>query len=225
MIDSSLEVMHPLLTEDELATLAAVGQTLHREAGHIFIKQYETTDFVLLIRKGHVKVLAGKPARIVAIRHAGEIVGEMAAIRKKPRSATVEAVDAVEVLRLSATQWRQFLGDHPRAALAQLAAADRRLEQATQKLVESELAVEQRLAKALLELMESGLGTHSEEGVALRVSQQDLAAFAGASIDAIKKIIRMFKASGIVGTARQTTILLKLATLRDIANGDLTASP
>jgi CRP/FNR family cyclic AMP-dependent transcriptional regulator len=170
-------------------------------------------------------VLAGKPARIVAIRHAGEIVGEMAAIRKKPRSATIEAVDAVEVLRLSATQWRQFLRDHPRAALAQLAVADRRLEQATQKLVESELAVEQRLAKALLELMESGLGTQTEEGLALRVSQQDLAAFTGASIDAIKKIIRMFKASGIVGTARQTTILFKLATLRDIANGDLTASP
>ena len=56
-----------------------------------------------------------------------------------------------------------------------------RTEQATRKIVESELAVEQQLAKALIELTDSGIGEHTSEGaVVLRLSQQDLAAMIGA---------------------------------------------
>jgi CRP/FNR family transcriptional regulator, cyclic AMP receptor protein len=211
------------MKEEEL-WLEDHGQTLHRSGGHVFMEQGEWTDFVLLIRKGHVKVLVGTPKRFIAVRHAGEIVGEMSAIRKKPRSATIQAIADVEMLRVSASQWRKFLQSHPRAALAQIAAADKRLDEATQKIAESELAVEQRLAKALIELLSSGLAEDTEDGLRLRVSQQDLAALAGASLDSVKKIIRTFKSSGIVGTAKLATIILDSTAIQEIADGDRTAS-
>lgn len=209
-----------LLTSDELAHLIDVGATIRRGEGYIFISEGEETDHVLLIRKGHVKVMAGTPQRMVAIRSAGEIVGEMAAVRRKPRSASIVALDDVEVLLLRADQWLHFLFENPRAMLAQLYAADERLEQATKKIVESDLAVEQRLAKVLVELAEI-LGAPGNEAVVLRFSQQDLATLSGASLDSVKKIIRIFKSMDIVRTGRQVTTIIDLPALHDVASGNV----
>ncbi|WP_242910799.1 Crp/Fnr family transcriptional regulator [Actinomadura terrae] len=224
MSPAPLDQDDSLLTKEELLWLEAKGQTLHRSGGHVFFQEGEETDFVLLIRKGHVMISAGRPKRMIAVRRAGEIVGEMAPLRRKPRSATVEAIDEVEVLLVSAARWIEFLQRHPRAALAQLVAKDERLEQATRKIAESELAVERRLALALIELIESGLGQHTGDGIVLRVSQRDLADFAGASLDSVKKIIRTFKSAAIVSAARQRTVVRDLPALGAIAAGERTAS-
>lgn len=203
--------------------LESIGRVINRPAGHIFIIQGEETDFALLIRKGHVKVVVGKPPRIVAIRGPGEIVGEMAAIRQKPRSASIIALDEVEVLHLPAGDWLRFLYEHPRAMHAQLVAVDERLDQATRKIVESDLAIEQRLAKALVELVDSGVGRRGADGVVLRFSQQDLATLTGASLDSAKKIIRTLKEGRLIGTGRQTLVIRDVAALGEIADGNRTA--
>jgi CRP-like cAMP-binding protein len=105
------------------------------------------------------------------------MVGEMASVRGKPRSASVIAFDDVEVLYLPAAGWLQFLYDHPRAMHARWVAQAERTEWAIGKIVESELAVGQQLAKALIELADTGIGEHTGNGaVKLRLSQQDLAA-------------------------------------------------
>jgi CRP/FNR family cyclic AMP-dependent transcriptional regulator len=223
MEDPLYEQSLPLLTDEELADLEQIGHTIRRSAGNAFMLEGEYGDFALLIRKGHVKVVAGRPPRIVAIRGPGDMVGEMAAIRRKPRSASVFAFDDVEALYLPATGWLQFLYDHPRAMHAQWAAQAERTDQATRKVVESELAVGQQLAKALIELADSGIGEHSSNGaVELRLSQQDLAAMIGAKkLDSVKKVIRLLKAAGTIATGRQQITVLDLAVLRDIANGDI----
>jgi CRP/FNR family transcriptional regulator, cyclic AMP receptor protein len=206
-----------------LLVLESVGRVINRSAGHVFVHEGEETDFALLIRKGHVKVVMGKPPRIVAIRGPGEIVGEMAAIRQKPRSGSIIALDEVEVLYLPAGEWLRFLYKHPRALHAQLVAVYERLDQATRKIVESDLASEQRLAKALVELVDSGIGRRGEDGVVLRVSQQDLATLTGASLDSIKKIIRTLKDGQLIATGRQTLIIRDVVTLVEIADGNRTA--
>ncbi|WP_165964516.1 Crp/Fnr family transcriptional regulator [Actinomadura sp. KC216] len=214
----------PLLTGEETLWLEANGQTLRRSAGHVFFEEGEEADFVLLIREGHVLVSVGRPKRVLAVRGPNELVGEMAPLRGGLRSGSVEAIGDVEVLLISAARWIEFLQAHPRAALAQIAAMDARLEHATRKIVESELAVERRLALALMELLDSGLGQDGDQGIVLRISQQGLAEFAGASLDSVKKTVRTFKSASIVGTARQKMIILDRDALREIAAGERTAS-
>jgi CRP/FNR family cyclic AMP-dependent transcriptional regulator len=223
MEDSLYEQSLPLLTAEELADLEQIGHTIRRSAGNAFMLEGEYGDFALLIRKGHVKVVVGRPPRIVAVRGPGDMVGEMAAIRRMPRSASIFAFDDVEALYLPATRWLQFLYDHPRAMHAQWAAQAERTDQATRKIVESELAVGQQLAKALSELADSGIGERTSEGaVELRLSQQDLAAMIGAKkLDSVKKVIRLLKAAGTIATSRQQITVLDLAVLRGIANGEL----
>jgi CRP/FNR family transcriptional regulator, cyclic AMP receptor protein len=224
--DSLYEQGHPLLTDEELAGLDEIGHTIRRTAGNAFMLEGEYGDFALLMKKGHVKITVGRPPRIVAIRGPGDMIGEMAAIRRKPRSASVFAIDEVEALYLPAARWLRFLYDHPRAMFAQLVAEAERTEQATRKIVESELAVGQQLAKALIQLLDSGIGKHTSSGpVELRLSQQDLAAMIGAKkLDSVKKVIRQLKAAGTLATGRQQITILEPGVLRGIANGDLAVS-
>ncbi|MEU1268228.1 Crp/Fnr family transcriptional regulator [Streptomyces sp. NPDC005799] len=214
----------PLLVEDEIAVLEDLGHVLRYPSGSVLFGEGEETDFALLIRSGHVKVQIGNPPHIVALRGPGEIIGEMAAVRQKPRSASVFALDDVEALYLPATTWLHFLYDHPRAMHAQLIAADERLEEATRKSVESFLGVEQRLAKGLVELTSKELGIQTENGLALRFSQQDLADLVGASRESVTQVIRKFKERGIVTTGRQVITIRDLPSLSRIAEGNFTAS-
>ena len=215
----------PILTSEELAALEELGDVMIRPAGQMFFGEGEETDYALLIRKGHVKVIAGQPSRTIAIRSPGEFVGEMSAIRKAPRSATVIAFDDVEALRLPSAKWLRFLYDHPRAMHAQLIASEERIEQATRKIIDSDLAVEQRLAKAFVVLLEADLGQETPEGILVRLSQLDLAALIGASkLDSVKKVVRSLKDAELILTGRGTTTLLDPRVIRDIANGDMTAA-
>jgi CRP/FNR family transcriptional regulator, cyclic AMP receptor protein len=216
----------PLLTDEELGELEQIGHTIHRAAGHPFFLEGEQGDFALLIRKGHVKAVRGSPPRIIDVRGPGEIVGEMAVIRKKPRMASIVAFDDVEALYLPGTRWLRFLYDHPRAMHALLAMTDDLADRATRKNVESELAIEQQLAKRITELTDSGLGEPAGDGtVVLRLSQQDLAALIGArKLDSVKRVIGRLKATGIVDTGRQVITIRDRTALRDVANGNLTVS-
>lgn len=219
----------PLFTEEELAALEEIGHTIRRSAGNAFMLEGEYGDFALLIKKGHVKVVASEPSRrssrVVAIRGPRELVGENAVLGK-PRSASVYAFDAVEALYLPAAKLKRFLETHARVSFAMWAAERERTEQATRKIVGSELAIGRQLAMALVELADSGLGEQtSEKSMVLRLSQEDLAEMIGATkIHSVKKVIRLLKASGTISNARGETTILDLATLRGIADGDLPVS-
>lgn len=219
-----VEAAFPLLEEEEIRHLDLVGTMLHpRPPGHVFFMEGEKSGDVLLIKQGHVKVVAGKPARIAAFRKPGETIGEMAYLRGKRRSASIIAYDEVLALRIPGQAWLDFLYEFPRAMHAQLVAADERLDQATTKFVGSDWAVERKLAQVLLELLDLDLGERTGDRHVLRLNQRDLASLTAASPDAIKKIIRRFKEAEILDTGRQTVEIRDRGALLEIAAGDKTA--
>lgn len=213
-----------LLNEEELATLEGIGSTLRRGDGHVFMREGEVSDFLLLIKKGHVKVTTGQPPRIVAFRGPGETVGELGVIDDEPRSATVIAWGDVEVLHVPATELRKFLDQHRRAEQALHTAVRKRLAQATRKISDSDLAMERRIAKALTELVQNGICEVVDGIPTIRLSQKDLASISGASVEAIKKIVRVFKASGFIDTRRFQLRITDVDALRRIADGKPTSS-
>lgn len=214
------------LGEEERAELEALGHPIHRAANQPFFLEGETGDFVLLLKKGHVKVLRGKPPRIIDIRGPEAVVGDLAVLRGLPRMASVVAFDDVEALYLPGERWQQFLYAHPRAMHALLRSTGDMADRATRKNVESELAIEQQLAKRIVELLDLGLGERTgDAGVLLRLSQHDLASLIGTKkLDSVKKIIRLLKTAGIVDTGRQAITIARPAELRNIADGVRTLS-
>ncbi len=99
------------LSADELLPLAELCAEIELEAGERLFAEGEPGDSLYVIVAGRVAVEQG--GRRVAELGAGECVGELAALDWEPRSATVVALEACELVRLERDDLLDQLGDHP----------------------------------------------------------------------------------------------------------------
>jgi CRP-like cAMP-binding protein len=102
------------LTEAEQQGLAARGERVNRPAGTVLCREDASAADVMVILRGCAKVCSGD--RILAMRGPGDLVGERAALMIRSRSATVVALEAVEVLVVPAAEFARFLDEQPRVA-------------------------------------------------------------------------------------------------------------
>lgn len=106
----------------------AVAETL--PAGETLCREGEETDDFFVLTAGVATVTVG--GRPIATLRAGEAVGEIAALDRSPRTATVTATGGgVSVLRLGRDDLRSMLRSHPDIADAVLATLARRLRAST----------------------------------------------------------------------------------------------
>src|SRR5579885_3215083 len=102
----------PVLRTEDLSALTAAGRTRRYHPGQILFNEGDLSDYVVVIRRGTVKIVAvsgeGYEA-VLGVRVAGEIVGDFAALQHRPRSATVVAVDDIEAVQVSGDRFRTFL--------------------------------------------------------------------------------------------------------------------
>jgi CRP/FNR family transcriptional regulator, cyclic AMP receptor protein len=179
-------------------------------------------DEVVLVLSGRVKLVAyGADRRevVLAIRGAGELIGDMAALGGQRRSATAIAVDDVEAGFLHADELREFLHDHPDAALVLIRTLVRRLAEATRDVVD--LATRDsvgRIAKRLLELAtEHGTPSAGGTRIELSLSQDELARWTGATRETVSRALRLMRQLGWVATNHRTITVLDPAALRERA--------
>ena len=81
------------LTEDDLALLCRDAEEISLSAGdHLFVEG-EEGDQAFVIADGEVEIMKHSPSRdvLLAVRHAGEVIGEMALLENAPRMATARA--------------------------------------------------------------------------------------------------------------------------------------
>lgn len=105
---------HRLLAgaEELPGQLADAGHLLSVTAGEAFIEQGAADTDVYFIVAGSVDIVVNR--KTIAIRHAGEHVGEMAAIEPtQPRSATVIARDTCVLLKISEATFIDIANSHP----------------------------------------------------------------------------------------------------------------
>ena len=175
---------------------------------------------VVVVLDGRVKLIAyGADRRevVLALRGPGELLGEMAALAGQRRTATAVAVDDVEAGFLHADELRDYLHDHPDAALVMIRMLVRRLSEATRDVVD--LATRDsvgRIAKRLLELAaEHGAPTDSGTRIELSLSQDELARWTGATRETVSRALRLMRQLGWVATDHRTVTVLDPAALRE----------
>lgn len=215
----TVSILPPDLRE-HLAQLLPEGRPVRFQPGDQIFGQGEASDHIAIITAGIVKISAatasGKEA-LLGLRGAGELVGELAAIDGSLRSATVLALDRVQVRLVPAATFRHFLLAHPDALMAVLAAVVVRLRESDRHRLEFvDCDVPERVRLLLAELV----GTHGRpdsDGVTVRIglalSQQDIAGATGASREAVAKALRELREQGIVTTGRRQIAVRDLARL------------
>ncbi|MBD0711805.1 MULTISPECIES: Crp/Fnr family transcriptional regulator [unclassified Streptomyces] len=215
--------LHALPPADR-TTLLAEGARRVYASGEVMIRERDTSVYVLALLSGWAVVSVGteRGSRLIlALRGEGEVVGDLAAVDRRPRSATVTALGRVEAVAISGDRFRRFLAARPHATsliLRQLATRLRSADVERRSLASE--TVLQRLAARLVELAEragrrDGAGTVLE----LPLPQHDLAAAIGATREAVAKALRLLREQNVVRTANRTVVILDKRVLVLLAAG------
>jgi len=209
--------------EDADALLARVRRR-HAARSEVILRAGAAGDDVVLVISGRVRLVAyGADDRevMLAIRGPGELIGEMAALGAQRRTASAIAIEDVDAGYMRAEEFRDFLQEHPYAALVLMRMLVRRLTEADRDRVA--LATQDsvgRVAKRLLELStEHGTPAASGNGIELSITQDELARWTGATRETVSRALRLMRQLGWVATDHRAITVLDAAALRDRSGG------
>jgi CRP-like cAMP-binding protein len=221
-----------MLSEQDRADLKTLASQDTLPAGETVIRQRGRSYSVLIILRGHVIVISeskppvGAPPGtaphqeasdvFLAWRGPGDIIGEMAAISKTSRSATVRAVEEIDVLEIDGNDFvDNYLRKHFDAHLAVDKVLAQRLAESPGDVRSERRKVPTRVAQVLTEAADR-IGRQSRGGlwVPYPRTQQDLAALIGASRESVSAALRQFRQRGLVTTRPTRLIINDLDALR-----------
>ncbi|GLX95212.1 Crp/Fnr family transcriptional regulator [Herbidospora sp. NBRC 101105] len=195
------------LSPDDQKALLALAPATPRMAGDPIIYQgdRETSDvFLLRSMPGQrhtacVKVTAyleSGGSAMLGIRVAGDVVGELAGLRRQPRVAMVTACSPMMVHAIRSQAFTDFLDRSPAAwnAVARMIAD--RLDWANRRRTDfAQFSVPVRVAQVLVELSgRHGVDTaDGKRDIGIDLTHEEIANLVGARKDAVFKAVRRFK--------------------------------
>ena len=211
-----------LLTEEEWDDLAALGRHRTYRKGQVIFREGQAGGTVLAIRSGVVKISVVTPTGrdiLLAVKEAGSLVGELAAIDGRPRSATATALDAVSAIALPDRAFNDFLDKHPRMAVSLLRTLAAQIREAASRTADRDTGdTTSRVARRLVSLAERyGEYNGPVVEVNLPITQEDLAGWVGATREATSRSLGRLRDLGCLKTGRQRIVLLDVPALRGLA--------
>ena len=148
------------------------------------------------------------------IMEPGDTFGEIALLDGGTRTATATAIEAAELVSIRREPFFELLEREPKAALELLRLCGERLRWTSGLLEDAAfLDAPARLAKRLLSLGELH-GEDSAGGRTVRISQEELANFLGASRQSVNEQLQDWKTRGWVALGRGTVTVRDAAALR-----------
>lgn len=203
--------------------LLALGTPVRFEAGAVLLREGMNDRHALLLRSGFAKVTAtveNGEGSLLAVRAAGDTVGEMAAMTGAPRSATVTACGPLTARVLPRGALLELLVGRPEIALALTGIVADRLRWANRRRLDFRgYPAKVRLARLLVELAAS-YGASGPGGVVIgcRLTQPELATLVGAAETTIHKVLRDLREEGLLETGYRSTTIRDLPRLRLLAD-------
>lgn len=202
------------LSDEELGDLAARIRMRPYRRGEVIFRKDDAGTHLYLVLEGGVKIsLPGEFGQeaLVAIMRPGDFFGELALFDRSPRSASAVALEDTRAALLAGDDFLAFLERHPsavRVVLETLARTIRRLSDRVEHL--TFLDVPSRVAKYLLDLAQAGVTQPVVAGadappalLELSLTQDELAAFVGASRVSVNRVLGDLERRDIVSVRRR----------------------
>ncbi|MFL5823439.1 MAG: Crp/Fnr family transcriptional regulator [Solirubrobacteraceae bacterium] len=196
------------------------GHSRHWDRGEFLIRAGAPADSAIVLLSGLAKVhktTSEGTDVVLGLSGPGDLLGEISAVRDAVRSAAVTALEDVDALVLSVPDLRAFLSRHPRATLALLDLALRRLYVADARRLE--FASSESLARVTSRIVELAerFGQSLEDGrveVALPFNQEELASWSASSRESTARSLRTLRDLELIETHRLRLTVLDLDRLR-----------
>jgi CRP/FNR family cyclic AMP-dependent transcriptional regulator len=133
---------------------------------------------------------------ILAILGPNEFFGEMGLIDDHPRSASVVALEACELLNLSKRDFKRCLSENFEMTMTVMRGLAKRLREADQKIGSLALMdVYGRVAHLLLDMAETVDG---QKVVTKKLAKQDIAKMIGASREMVSRVMKDLQSGGYI---------------------------
>jgi CRP/FNR family transcriptional regulator, cyclic AMP receptor protein len=188
-----------VLPESQLALLTGVVSRKSFPRATTIIAAGDVTESLYVVISGRMKVMMSDDEGrevILAILGTGEYFGEMGLVDDSPRSASVVALEACELLTLSKRDFKNCLNENFEMAMTVMRGLVKRLREADKKIGSLALMdVYGRVARLLLEMAETIDG---QKVVTKKLAKQDIAKMIGASREMVSRVMKDLQTGGFI---------------------------
>ena len=202
------------LAPAELDRLLAFASMQRYASGETMFQKGDPGSSMMIVAHGRIEVgvtSADGRKTVLAVLGRGEILGEMAILEGRERSADAVSLEASELLVLHSRDMIPFLERNPAICIKLLRILSERLRR-TSGLVEDRafLSLPARLAKALLEAAPA-VDARTPDGirVELGMSQKNFASLLGASRETVNTQLRAWQNDGLIRMGRGYVVLIR----------------
>ncbi len=197
-----------VLPESQLNLLTSMVTRKTFSRGTTIITAGGPTDSLYIIISGRLKVMMSDDEGrevILAILGSNEFFGEMSLVDDSPRSASVVAIEACELLSLAKRDFNKCLEDNFEMAMTVMRGLVKRLREADQKIGSLALMdVYGRVARLLMEMSED---VNGERIVVKKLAKQDIAKMIGASREMVSRVMKDLQSGGYIEVRPEGIVL------------------
>jgi CRP-like cAMP-binding protein len=195
------------LPSEDLEAIAALTHPRRFAAGEAVFREGDSSNTCYIVRSGHARAVRehGDGRQLaLATFGPGDIFGELAMFGDELRSATVEAIEPLDVLGILGSDMRRLMGARPQLAIALAAALARRLRATNERLAsQSFQTVQSRVANVLGQLVDRARAEGAGNGdVPLTVTQAEVAQLAGSSRESASRFLAVLERAGVISQGR-----------------------
>jgi CRP/FNR family transcriptional regulator len=195
------------LGREELDAVAAVAMLRRFSPGEVIFREGDDSDTCYIVRSGHARATrdhSGGRQITLSTFGPGDIFGELAMFDPERRSATVEALDELEVLAILGGDMRRIMHEHAAVAVKLAVSLTRRLRAANERLAsQSFQTVQSRVAGVLSQLVEQAQAEGAPaRDVHITATQADLAKLAGSSRESASRFLAVLERAGVISQGR-----------------------
>jgi CRP/FNR family cyclic AMP-dependent transcriptional regulator len=206
----------------EIDRILALAVEKHFENGQMIFVKDEEGDSMMIVLEGRIVISAiseeGKEITLNYIESGG-ILGEIALIDGKPRSANARAVGKCRLISIQRGNFIPFLRSNSDVAIQLLMVLCEKLRN-TSSMLENLglLLVPVRLAKFIIKLTGDPHNTVTTScDITLKLSQQEIANLIGTTRETVNRIFSQWQTEGLILLQRQQLTVLKPKALRLIS--------
>ncbi|MFR9730385.1 Crp/Fnr family transcriptional regulator [Saccharopolyspora sp. MS10] len=212
------------LRRETRQALLELGSEVIFEVEQPILRQGDDSTHVVLLLSGSAKVQAlseSGAATLLGIRFGGDLVGEMAALERRTRSATITAGTLTRARLIKSADFHRFLRERSDAAIAMILMVNARLRWANRRRIDNaNLSATQRVPRVLLEVVDT-YGERDPDGcwrIGPALKHDELATLAGVRLRTVEKALSELDKQGVVQRQYRRIVVRDLPKLREIAD-------
>ena len=200
------------LSDDELDAMLVHATVARHAEGDQIVAKGDPGNTMMAVLKGRIMISAPSAdgrQMVLTVMHEGDVVGEIALLDGKERTADITAMTDCELLVVPRRSFLAVMQRRPELAMDLLVVLCERLRRTNEQVEDlAFLELEARIAKVLTRLAEEDAAGRPHAGpVTVKIAQRALGELVGGSRESVNKHLQDWKRAGIIAVEKGAIVI------------------